>query len=68
MKCGWASRTRSSQAASSSGKQPPTKVQPRDDVSPMEIQKILAEAAERSLINMKSRQNQDLDQGLDGNK
>jgi hypothetical protein len=34
----------------------------------MEIQKILAEAAEQSLINMKSRQNQELDQGLDGNQ
>jgi len=68
MKCGWASRTRSSQSASNPGKQPPTKVQPRDDVSPMEIQKILAEAAEQSLVNMKSRQNQELDQGLDGNQ
>lgn len=59
MKCGWASRPRTSAGAAKSKKRSLTKTPPRDDISPMEIQKILAEAAEKSLNNMKSRNSEE---------
>ncbi|MBD1909968.1 hypothetical protein [Leptolyngbya sp. FACHB-16] len=58
MKCGWSDRPRGA-----SGAKPPTKVQPREDISQMEIKKILAEATEKAKQNMKPRRLQETDEG-----
>lgn len=58
MKCGWSDRPRGASNAKA-----PTKVQPREDISPMEIQKILAEATEKAKQNMKPRRLQETDDG-----
>lgn len=51
MKCGWSNRPRKAAAA-------PTQTPPRDDISPIEIQKILAQATEEAVNNMKPRHKQ----------
>lgn len=53
MKCGWSNRPR--KAAT------PVKTPIRDDISPMEIQKILAQATEEAMNNMKPRHKQETD-------
>jgi len=50
MKCGWSDRPKGA-----SGTKPLTRVEPREDVSPLEIKKILAEATEQAMFNMKPR-------------
>ena len=47
MKCGWSNRPR--KAAT------PTKTPPRDDISSTDIQKLLAQATEEAMNNMKPR-------------
>jgi hypothetical protein len=54
MKCGWSNRPRKAAAA-------PTQTPPRDDISPIEIQKILAQATEEAVNNMKPRRKQGAD-------
>lgn len=62
MKCGWSDRPKG--IASS---KPVTQVQPREDVSPLEIQKILAEATETAKNNMKPRRLQESENPLNPN-
>jgi len=57
MKCGWSDRPRGAAAG-----KPVTKV-PLRDVSALEIQKILAEATEKAMQNMKPRRLQENEDG-----
>jgi|GEM_PF-1393139 len=55
MKCGWSNRPRKAAA--------PIKTPVRDDISPIEIQKILAQATEAAKNNMKPRHKQNPGEG-----
>ena len=57
MKCGWSNRPR--KAAT------PTQNPPQKDLSPIEIQKILAQATEKSMHNMKPRHKRNSGEGGD---
>jgi hypothetical protein len=55
MKCGWSNRPR--KAAT------PTKTPPRNDLSPTDIQKILSQATEEAMNNMKPRHKREQGKG-----